>query len=432
MKTIEENSISLIRTFQGVIESLNTREKYEASPPQGPPETWEVISTDDQFDELNLTTFGEDRMHDKPYVNLELLNKEEVNPKKIEFPTAETISDLNICAIDGSNERVEKGAFFFILARAAIVNFRYSKEGLRPYFYQKLRDASAVTLADYNIFNYDRLNISTEYNLEENENEIRRYLNNNLTEPLFINYQRNKNNKSPSSHAVGWGVKIMQTLELMSLKDVKTDQKCVCIKDGPIFSPSVSAKDTIKLLKIIKTWEDQILVGCSKRIKDSRLLVQLLLKKGKLRKHWFENQNITDNTIRGISSDSIILPRILKPGERTPLIIGTPIARQKIVDPNSEQRGDSDFTPISCYYLSRTKPHTYLRLEIPYLFYNKNPHKVEEAISIVAWQHELGRIAPLVQILADKRCKLTSEKIILERQTEAALREKQLEFLQDY
>ena len=43
-------------------------------------------------------------------------------------------------------------SFYFILARATIVNFKYTKGTEPPYFYTIKKDASAVTWVDGNIF----------------------------------------------------------------------------------------------------------------------------------------------------------------------------------------------------------------------------------------------------------------------------------------
>ncbi len=65
-------------------------------------------------------------------------------------------------------------------------------------------------------------------------------------------------------------------------------------------------------------------------------------------------------------------------------------------------------------------------------FVERNKEAVEEAIRIVAWQHELGVTAPLVQLMADEQCQLTNEKMILEKQTLAALDRKNLNFIDTY
>lgn len=418
----------LIESFAGILKSFNNGDTYKKKPPQGPPENWPTISNE-ELEALNQTDNGEDKNKDRPYKILDLLVEDDYMPRKVHFPTLDFLSDLNIYGIDGSNQKIEKSAFYFILARAAIINFRYSKDGSKPYFTHKSKDATALMLVDQNIFDFDRINIHSnviEFGDDPNEKRIGRYLINEIKEPLSFKYDIEKNEKSPSSQALGIAVKLMQTLELICLTSIKTDRKAICIKDGPLFSPSVSVKDTVEYLGKIHQWNDQILVSCSKRIRDSRLLVQALKEKINLREKWFPKDLISDKILNQIPSDSIILPRLLKPGERTPLFKAIPIARQSVV------AEDPALTPLTCYYLSRTRPHTYLRLEIPLLFFEQDPVKIEEAISVVAWQHELGRSAPLIQVVADERCQLASEKIIIQRQTEAALKSFGLEFLQDY
>ena len=49
-------------------------------------------------------------------------------------------------------KKLKRIRFFLILARAAIVNFKYSKGIEPPYFYRKHKDATAVTWVDGNIF----------------------------------------------------------------------------------------------------------------------------------------------------------------------------------------------------------------------------------------------------------------------------------------
>jgi hypothetical protein len=426
---------SLFDALSGVLKSLNDNNTYRSKPPEGPPTNWPAIKTEDSFQELNYNTFGEDPIVMAPYDrnSLMLIEDDGIFPRDVTFPTTEILEDINICAIDGSNERIEREAFYFILVRAALVNFRYSKAGLRPYSYQEMKDLTAVTIADQNIFNRDKLQITTSYNINEDEKEIRNYISGYLRkpekEPIFIEYNRERNVLNPASHALGWAVKLMQTLELICLRDVKKEGKTVCIKDGPIFSPSVSREDTKQLLRTIKSWNNQILVGCSKRISDSRLLVQLLAQKKNLRHEWFPDADLKDSTVKAITSDSIILSRHLRPGQRTALIQGISTTRKNII---TDDNDEADLMPLNCYYLSKSRPHSYIRLEIPKMFYTKNPSQVEEAIRIVAWQHELGKTAPLIQLLADKRCSLSSEKEIIERVTDAALKEKQLEFLHVY
>src|SRR5690606_9918374 len=91
-----------------------------------------------------------------------------------------------------------------------------------------------------------------------------------------------------------------------------------------------------------------------------------------------------------------------------------------------------DFTPLCCYYRGRTRPQTFIRLEIPFYMWSQNKSLVEEAVSIVCWQHELGGKAPYIQMVADDLCQLQHEKELLENQTVAALTLKNLDLAEQY
>jgi hypothetical protein len=64
--------------------------------------------------------------------------------------------------------------------------------------------------------------------------------------------------------------------------------------------------------------------------------------------------------------------------------------------------------------------------------WERNKLLVEEALSVVAWQHELGGKAPYIQLVADDLCQLNYEKELLEKQTLAALSDKNLELAEQY
>jgi hypothetical protein len=419
----------LVNAFSGVLKSFNTVEEYKLSPPQGPPQDLPTLSND-ELKALQHTIYGEDLTNTGyAYHTIKLVESPAL--VNIPIPTLEVLKDINICGIDGSNQRVERGSFYFILTRASIVNFRYSEQGFKPYFYNRNIDASAVTWVDGNVFKDDvKLYTKTINTKNEDGFSLLKHLRQNKTEPLLVRYDPDKVDKSPSSHALGWAVKIQQSLELLCLSDVKTTEKTVCIKDGPLFSTSVSIIDVMEGLDPIFSWTNQILVACSKRIKDSTLLVEALIKNIDLRNYWFKDQNINDATLKSIATDSLLLPRILKPGQRTPLFAAVPVSRQKVVD--TKMGGNPQLTPLSCYYLSRHRPHTYIRMEIPQFMWENDPKAVEEAIQIVAWQHEIGHKAPLVQLAADDRCQLQYEKQILEKQTTAALSKFKLDFPEEY
>lgn len=58
--------------------------------------------------------------------------------------------------------------------------------------------------------------------------------------------------------------------------------------------------------------------------------------------------------------------------------------------------------------------------------WEQNKEQVEEAIRIVAWQHELNGNSPFIQTVADELSQLTYEKDLLEKQTLAMLNSKKL------
>jgi NurA domain-containing protein len=348
-------------------------------------------------------------------------------PIEVPYPTLESLADLNISGIDGSNQRVGRSSFYFLLARAAIIEFRYSTINAKPYFYNRIKDSSAVLWVDGNIFREDvQLHTSSIDVTNPEEKNVLRGIGKNNGRPYLFRYDSKNVDKSPANHALGWAVKIQQALELHALRDVPTAIKGVCIKDGPLFPTSLSTIETISGLGVIDSWNEQTLVACSKRVQDSRLLVELLLRSSEVRNYWFANQNLAESTINNISSDSILLPRILKPGYRTPFVEAVPRARSEVV------RSRMDMMPIACYYLSRQRPHTYIRLEIPRLQWQRSKDRVNEAVRIVAWQHELGKIAPLIQLVADERCQLAAEKAILENLTAAAVSKHDLDLPEGY
>ena len=426
--SFDENSnmnnpiIGFIKPLECIVDG----ETYKNSPPYGPPEHLESL-TDEELKNLQRTYYGEDIANTMySYKSIKII--EDPYPAHVKHPTKDTLNSINICGIDGSNQRVERSTFYFIIARAAIVEFRYSGTNEKPYFYNKTIDANTIVWVDGNVFTNDILLYTDQLKSSKDGNvDILSKVANRTDRPFLVKHDPNKIDKSPSSHALGWSVKIQQVLELDCLRHIPLDIETVCIKDGPLFSTSVSPQDTIDGLNPIFSWkENQILIACSKRIKDSSLLVELLKKNAELRKFWFPNQNLSEYDLKYISTDSVILPRILKPGQRTPLMEAVPVARQKIV--TLEPR----FMPVTCYYLSNHQPHTYIRIEIPKFMYDRNPKAIENAISIVAWQHELGHRAPLVQMAADMRCQLGYEKQILEKQTIAYLHSNNLDFPEDY
>jgi hypothetical protein len=426
-QNFEFENQSLVQGFNGVLNAVIPGEEYSVKPPTGPSKELPKLSSR-ELAALYTTVFGEKLNSNKySYQSIAPIIGEGYIVKDVPFPTANQLTDINICGIDASNQIIDMGSFYFIIARSSIVNFRYSKAGYDPSFYTKHRDASAVMVVDANIFDPAVLRINTGLDLDiESKNILKPIKRNRGHEPILVRYNPDSKNKSPSAHALGWAVKLQQVLELECLREVPIEGKTICIKDGPLFSTSVSIDDVVRGLSHVLSWEDKILIACSNKVRDSTLLIELLQQNGTFREAWFEGQNVTEDDIRSIGSDALLIPKILKPGQRTPLLEAVPRSRIAVV------KEEPRFMPLTCYYYSRHRPHTFIRMEIPKFMWEQYPALVEEAITLVAWQHELGHKAPLVQMMAGQQCQLQSEKHILERVTLARLSQQGIEFPESY
>jgi hypothetical protein len=136
---------ALVSSFAGVLESFTEGSEYNQRPPQGPPTELPVLSNE-ELSALQNTVFGED-LSGTGYAYSEITLMESPEPVEIDLPEPNLLEDINICGIDGSNQRIERSSFYFIIARATIVNFRYSKAGLKPYFYNRNRDYKYLTIS---------------------------------------------------------------------------------------------------------------------------------------------------------------------------------------------------------------------------------------------------------------------------------------------
>lgn len=436
---MEGLNVNLVNAFDEVLNNLVEGSKYSNMPPRGPRDLATLSEAELHAKSLNEngeSTNRDDNYDPLTHKNISIDIEESVLPKEIVLPDSNQLDGVNICGIDGSNQKIEKNSFYFILARAAIVNFKYTKGTEPPYFYTIKKDASAVTWVDGNIFEENILE-HTNNKLQNPQNEdgvdIFDYVKDNQSKPFLVGYDHSKSDKSPSSHALGWAVKFQQALELLCLNEIDTDEnkKTICIKDGPLYSTSSSKNDTVEGLRPIIQWNNQVLVCVSKRINDSKLLLETLCSFPDLLNIYFPGDEITKDTIQSIGTDSLLLQRVLKPGYRTPLIKAVPIARQGACKKASEELF-RDFMPLNCYYRGKIKPQTFIRIEVPYFMYEENKELVEEAIAVVAWQHELGGKAPYVQLVADDLCQLQYEKELLEKQTLAALSKKNLDLAERY
>ncbi|MGK7392611.1 MAG: hypothetical protein ACNS60_19815 [Candidatus Cyclobacteriaceae bacterium M2_1C_046] len=436
---MENLNVNLVNSFNGVLDNLVEGEKYTKMPPRGPRDL--ATLSESEIKSKTLNESGEspnrdDNYDPKTHKNISIDVEESVVPKKIETPNSKDLDGIYLCGIDGSNQKIEKNSFYFILARASIVNFKYTTGTEPPYFYTKKKDASAVTWVDGNIFEENIIeftNNKLQKQIKDEGVDIFDPIKEDSSRPFLVGYDHSKSDKSPSSHALGWAVKFQQALELLCLAEIDTNPntKTICIKDGPLYSTSSSKNDSIEGLRPIIQWTNQVLICVSKRINDSKLFLETLCSFPELLEIYFPNDEISRDTILSIGTDSLLLQRILKPGHRTPLIKAVPIARQGACKKATDEL-HRDFMPLNCYYRGITRPQTFIRLEIPSFMYEENKELVEYAISIVAWQHELGGKAPYIQLVADDLCQLSHEKELLEKQTLAALSKKNLELAERY
>lgn len=433
-------NINLVNAFNGVLENLVEGEAYAKLPPRGPRDLATLSEAEIEARELNEngeSTAKDDNYNPATHRNIEIDIEESNLPKPVVLPNSDQLDGIILCGIDGSNQKVEKNSFFFILARATIVNFKYTKGTEPPYFYTIQKDASAVTWIDGNIFKENVLEHTNNKLKKQKQGEesvdIFNYIKQDNSKPFMVGYDHTKSEKSPSGHALGWAVKFQQTLELLCLADIETDasKKTICIKDGPLYSTSSSKNDTVDGLRPVIQWNNQILVCVSKRINDSKLILETLCSFPDLLQIYFPGDEITKDNILSIGTDSLLLQRILKPGHRTPFIKAVPIARKGTCEKATEEL-QKDFMPLCCYYRGKTRPQTFIRIEIPFFMYKNNKQLVEEAIAVVAWQHELGGKAPYIQLVADDLCQLNYEKELLEKQTLAALSNKNLQLAEQY
>lgn len=423
----------IVGGFEKVLKCMPEGSEYNNKPPKKT-EDLPVLSKEEVEILLqNLNEVGETTQLGDFYnyrsEDLDLTIEEGLHPRKVIFPASNDLDGVEVFGIDGSNQRLDNPCFHFILARAAIVNFKYTKGLDKPYFYTKLKDASAIVQIDGNIFTnsikgmtYERLYSLTKNAQKGNSIDIYQdLLQNTKQRPFLLGYDHNVKEKNPRSHALGWAVKFMNVLELQCFEEISSHNSFVCIKDGPLFSASSTPSDNLAGLNNIMTWDNGTLVGVSKRVSDARLFLDIFCQYPDIVDYYFPNQHITTDTIKSIGTDSLILPRIINPGERTPLIKAIPVARRNYI------KNNMSLFPLVCYYMRKTKPHNIIRLEVPIFMFNRNPEAVYKAISIVAWQFELGVKAPLVQLAADERCQISHELTLLKRQTASIIDRKKLQ-----
>ena len=220
----------------------------------------------------------------------------------------------------------------------------------------------------------------------------------------------------------------MHTLELMALSRLPKQKSGVVIRDGPLLPVAATMKDTLRAMNDVLDWDNKKIVSVSKRIQESTLFVEFLTnpQNQKHMEYYFPDQKISRKLLKKLPADYLLLPKILKPGQRTPFLEAVPKNRAPIAKKNP------NLTPVSCYYMRKREPHSIIRIEFPKIYLNQDREILDWSLSCVAWQHEIGNSVPLVQEFADRQCQLKSEITILQNMARSELMSKGLETLEVY
>ncbi|MEQ9231587.1 MAG: DNA double-strand break repair nuclease NurA [Cyclobacteriaceae bacterium] len=431
---MEELDHRITDSFLKLLENLVDGETYRDLPPKAVEDVLSP-STEEQL-ALEQNIWGEDETGSDSSITSEIRVIETLRSKKVLFPTGDKLSDLNVMGIHGDNARIITSSFHLILARATLVNFKYTNGIEKPYFYQRRRESTAMTVLDNNIFQ-DGFKVFTNHRLEKKDGgstPIWDLLDQNSQtskRPFLFRYDHEKTKKSPNSQSLGLAVKFQHTLELTCVQEIDLPKQglTVCIKNGALFSNSTSTTDNKSGLKELLPWAkegDKIFVAAYGKVSDSRLFLKTLIANPDLIERYFPGQGITQRMINSFGSDALILKKVIPPGHRSPFV--------EFIEPTRvgaiSEPGMEGLVPITCFYHKKSKPHSFLRIEIPKMFWENNPEQVEFAISVVAWQHELGGGFPLVLQAAKEQSSLSHDRMILEQQMHSAFNQRDLELIE--
>ncbi|MBL7882394.1 MAG: hypothetical protein JNN23_21360 [Chryseobacterium gambrini] len=423
---MEDSQNDILNAFNSILDNLVDGEKYDALPPKGPNDLPFASVEDEELKSLDQDIYGEDD-EDGALISSDRIKViESANIKEVLLPDSNALNGLDVIGIVGANNRIITTSFHLILSRSYVVNFRYTKGFEKPYFYTKNRESSALLILDSNIF--DSAYSLYTYNelIEKTDSPIYDHLIKSKGKPFIFKYNYDKFKKAPTSQSLGLAVKFQHSLELLSIKDVNVtnNNPLVCIKDGALFSNSSKPSDIQNGLQELFSWsgKNKTFIALSSKISDSRVLINTLNAYPYLIEEYFPNQNITTGVINSFGTDALLLKKILKPGYRTPLIEYIEKTREPII----QKEGYQGLKPLTCYYHKRSKPYSFIRIEVPKFMWEENKEQVEFAISIAIWQYELGGDRPLVIKTAAERCVLNHEHWVIEQQMKAAFEKKKL------
>lgn len=426
---MEGISDNILNAFNGILDNLVDGEKYESLPPKGPIDLPFASVSNEELDSMDQDIYGQDEREEiggnSSSDRITLVETPEI--KEALMPNEDELNGLDIIGISGANNRIITTSFHLMLARSSIVNFRYTKGFEKPYFYTKSRNASAILVLDNNIFD-SAYSIYTYNDLIDKSNKfpILDHLIKNIGKPFRFKYDHEKSKKAPSSQSLGLAVKFQHALELISINDIEIekDGTIVCIKDGALFSNSSEQSDIKNGLRKLLSWsgKNKIFIAISSKVSESRVLINTINARPDLIEAYFPNQGITIGTILSFGTDALLLKKILKPGFRTPLIEYIEETREAII----KEPGLEGLKPLTCYYHKRSKPYSFVRIEIPRFMWEENKALAEFAISATIWQYELGGDKPLVIKAALERSALDHERWVVEQQMKAAFDKKKL------
>ncbi|MBL7700547.1 MAG: hypothetical protein JNK79_20475 [Chitinophagaceae bacterium] len=430
-----EGNDNIFESIGNLLDNLMEGEKYETLPPRSTKDLDAPFVSNEELEALDQDIYGEKKTNEKGEANSRSISTpilEQRKRIKIEPPSPEKVAGINIVGISGDNNRIITPSFHIILARAAIVDFRYTKGFDKPYFYKKQKDISSVLIIDNNIFE-DSHKIYTNNTLVEKGKRVpvMDAIKNFDGKPFRFRYNHESIKSSPASHSLGLGVKLQHTLELSTLEEIDFENKetVICIKDGPYVSNSMVPVDVQDGLKKLLSWSDQkrAFVAVSTKISDSRVLLNAI-KNGNeyLVEEYFKGQGVTPDVIESFGTDILLIKKILSPGYRTPLIQYVEKTRESIFEPEEYK----DLIPLTCYYHKYHKPYNFIRIEIPKFLWDQNKELAEFAISIAIWQYELGGNSPLVINAAVESANLSHEKFVIEQQMKAQFEKKKLELIE--
>ena len=264
----------MFESLTSIFRNISDAETYNSSPPIGPPLDYPTLTSEELY-KIQETIFGRVIGNEYAYDRLKMI--EHPACKYVDRPSVEELDGMNIWGIDGSNQTLDFSAFQTLISRASIVEYRYSKKPKNKYHLITKIDCSAICIVDANIFQ-NGIYLYGESTSQMNHLPEISWLDviDSSDSPLIVAYDPNVSDVNPSSHASGWNIKFMQTLELLALRKIPSELSGVVIRDGGIYPICATVIDTKKALLETLSWENKIVISSSKRIEESTLFLELL------------------------------------------------------------------------------------------------------------------------------------------------------------